>query len=132
MSKDVEFFCYAGSMETKVPLSIIRGIVLFESEGGNLLAENTNPDGTIDKGPGQLNSKYIAYFEQKFNRGRKIYPYEAESILITARILAWNYKRLGDWERAITAYKWGVDGTRDHGVDKEYVWNVLNMGGYYE
>jgi len=131
MSKDIEFFCYAGSVETHVPLSIIRGIVMYESNG-DINAIRHNRDGTVDRGPGQLNSQYISYFEWKFNEGRAIDPHSAESILITARILAHNYKIFGSWEKAITAYKWGVQGTRKYGVDTDYVWNVLDRGGFID
>jgi len=130
MPSEIEKYCVLGSEETRVPLSIIRGIVLYESKG-DLKASNKNRNGTIDLGPGQLNSQYLSYYEWKFNKGKKIDPHSAESILITARIMAANYKEFRDWMRAITAYRWGITGTKKHGVDDIYVWNVLNEGGYY-
>lgn len=112
--------------ETGVPVEYIRGIVAWEC--GNDLSRNVrNRNGTIDHGPG-LNSRWLKEFAWRFNEGEKIDPHSLHSILIAARILANNYKALHDWDWTISSYRWGVQGTIMHGVDRYYVDNVKRLG----
>lgn len=112
--------------ETGVPVEYIRGVVAWEC--GNDLSRNVrNRNGTIDHGPG-LNSRWLDEFAWRFNGGRKINPHSLNSVLITARILANNHKALHDWDWTISSYRWGVQGTIMHGIDRYYVENVKRLG----
>ena len=112
--------------KTEVPVEYIRGIVAWEC--GNDLSRNVkNRNGTIDHGPG-LNSRWLEEFAWRFNDGKKIDPHSLEAITITAKILSNNYKVLHDWDWAISSYRWGVQGTIMHGVDRYYVNSVKKLG----
>jgi hypothetical protein len=58
----------------------------------------------------------------------KIDPHSFSAITVVARILANNYKVLHDWDWTISSYRWGVQGTIMHGVDRYYIDNVKLLG----
>ena len=112
--------------ETKVPMSILKGIIAWECNNDfSLKIQNKNK--TYDLGPG-LNSRWIREYEWRFNNGEKINPHSINSVFIVARILANNYKVLHDWNWTITSYRRGVVGTIEYGIDKYYIDNVLRLG----
>lgn len=114
------------SDETKVPIEYLRGIIAWECKN-NFASKVRNRNGTFDYGPG-LNSRWLEEFAWRFNDGKKIDPHSYSSIKVVGRILANNYKALHDWEWTLTSYRWGVQGTIMHGVDRYYVDNVKRLG----
>jgi len=117
-------YAYMGELETGVPSKLILALGYHVEAWHDLgHAPVKCKNGTYDLGPG-LNSRWIPWFEQRFNNGKKIIPSSPESLLIVARILEWNYETLGDWDMAITAYRWGISGARSRGIDKIYTARV--------
>jgi len=113
-------------VDTGVPMEYLRGVVAWEC--GNDLSRNVkNKNGTVDHGPG-LNSKWLKEFAWRFNDGKEIDPHSYSSIKIVGRILANNYKVFHDWDWTISSYRWGVQGTIMHGVDRYYIDNVKRLG----
>jgi hypothetical protein len=112
--------------ETNVPVEYLRGIVAWEC--GNDLSRNIkNRNGTIDHGPG-LNSRWLDEFAWRFNDGKEINPHSYSAITIVGKILANNYKMLKDWDRTLSSYRWGVQGTIKYGIDRYYIDNVKRLG----
>lgn len=112
--------------ETGVPAEHIRGVVAWEC-GNDLSRDVKNRNGTIDHGPG-LNSRWLKEFAWRFNGGKKIDPHSLNSVLIVARILANNHEVFNEWDRTLSSYRWGVQGTVMHGIDRYYVDNVKRLG----
>jgi hypothetical protein len=123
--KDCAYYAAVAETETKVPARITLALGFDVEAGRNLNHQPVrNKNGTYDLGPG-LNSKYLEWYAGRFNGGVKINPTSPESMLIVARILEWNYKALGNWPMAFTAYRWGIEGAKKHGIDIEYVDRVI-------
>jgi hypothetical protein len=82
---------------------------LFARESGFCpTAQNINPNGTIDQGIAQLNSRYLDFFEG-FNDGQPIDPLDGPtSIRVGVRYLSALYRATGEWEDAVAAYNCGL------------------------
>lgn len=82
---------------------------LFARESGwRASARNINPNGTIDQGIAQLNSRYLDFFEA-FNDGREIDPLDGfDSIRVGVRYLAEMQLATGTWEDGVAAYNCGL------------------------
>jgi hypothetical protein len=115
--------------ETKVPMSLLKGIIAWECNNDfSLKIKNKNK--TYDLGPG-LNSKWLKEFAYRFNKGKKIDPHSLEAVFIVARILANNHKVFNNWDWTITSYRRGVEGSIMNGIDWYYANNVRRLGNYY-
>jgi len=107
-------FPYHGVIEmeakaARVPEWILAGVIQHES-GYKEWAINHNTNGTMDQGIAQLNSRYLAYFAERFNDGQRVDPFNPlVSIRIAARYLASNYELFGDWQYAVAAYNCGPE-----------------------
>lgn len=100
-----------------VPPSILWGVAAAES---SLQHDAISPDGR-DRGIFQLRRDYDA------ERG-VVDPFDpVESTRHASRILAENFAQLKTWRRAIAAYRQGVRGVRENGVDQWYVDRVLGV-----
>ncbi len=117
-------YAVLGEAETGVPAALTLALGLYHEAGGNL-SHPPAPcaDGSFDLGAG-FNSRWIGWYSKMFNGGVPIDPRQPQSLLCVARALAWNYETFGDWDMAMTAYRWGQTGARNHGVDSEYVAKV--------
>jgi soluble lytic murein transglycosylase-like protein len=103
--------------ETKVPEYILKGLIYAESDGYPQAVSKRREDGHRDVGIVQLNSKYLGYFTWKFNKGKKVDPYDPSvAIPVAARILAYNYKYFGNWMHALAAYRQGITGVKRNGI----------------
>lgn len=124
------------SKETGVPLSILMGVILTESDGVFSCVSPYRADGHRDEGIMQLNSKYLSYFSWKFNKGVKVDPLSPSSAIpVGARILAHNYKFFGSWVEALAAYRQGITGVLKHSVTHAsflYIDSVFTRGAPYE
>lgn len=94
--------------ETKVPIIPLLRMIDVES-GYDPKKVGVNPNGTRDYGVMQLNSKYLAYYAEKFNDGAKFDPMNAtDNIRIGLRYLRWLYEQVGSWEGAFAAFNCGL------------------------
>jgi hypothetical protein len=119
-------YAITAQIETGVPMMITLAVVAHES-GGDLAHKPIKcTNGTYDLGAG-FNSRWIGWYAARFNSGRPIRYKHAESIVIVARVLAWNLDTFGNWPEALTAYRRGQTWTRRNGVDKYYVGKVLEI-----
>jgi hypothetical protein len=109
--------------ETGIPAALTLAVAIFESGGDMAHPPALCANGTYDLGPG-LNSRWLPWFEECFNAGRPINPSSPESLLVVARILRWNLDTFGDEDMALTAYRWGQRGAREHGPDYWYISKV--------
>jgi hypothetical protein len=115
-----EFYARKGQIETGVPAGLTLAVAAHES-GGNLSHKPKKCfDGSFDLGAG-FNSRWVKWYAERFNGGEKIRTSDPVSILIVARILAWNHRTMGDWPRALTAYRRGQSWTKRNGIDTHYV-----------
>jgi len=113
-------YAITAQAETGIPASITLAVAYHES-GGNLSHKPIKCfDGSYDLGAG-FNSSWVEWYADKFNDGSPIKTKSPESIIVVARILAWNHRTFGDWPRAFTAYRRGQTWTKKHGVDTHYV-----------
>jgi len=115
-----EFYARKAQTETGVPAGLTLAVSYHEA-GGNLAHKPKKCfDGSFDLGAG-FNSRWIGWYAERFNDGKPISARKPESIIIVARILAWNHRTLGDWPRALTAYRRGQSWTKANGIDTHYV-----------
>ncbi|MBU1080887.1 MAG: transglycosylase SLT domain-containing protein [Spirochaetes bacterium] len=126
----IEFYAYfvQAAEETRFPMTVLRDLIArAENTRWNPAAESpVRSDGHRDRGLCQHNSKYVAYFAERYNNGIPYNPMNpAEAIPVTARILADNLARLGSLDLSVAAYRQGVDGVRSNGPDMEYVNKIL-------
>lgn len=123
------------SRETGVPVHIIMGVIITESNGDPSCASARRADGHRDEGIMQLNSKYLDYFSWKFNRGVAVLPFApASSIPVGARILAFNFRYYGNWVEALAAYRQGIGGVQKNSVTHAsfcYIDHVFEYGMKY-
>jgi soluble lytic murein transglycosylase-like protein len=95
-----------------VPLEVFVRLLLSESELNPLATGPENQDGSVDKGIGQLNSYYIAWFGEKYAPGQVLDPYDPSQALPVAAYyladLADMFK--GCWACAVGGYKRGPTG----------------------
>jgi soluble lytic murein transglycosylase-like protein len=133
-------FAYLVEVQTacsfsKVPVHIVMGVILVESEGTALCASAYRKDGFRDEGIMQLNSKYLKEFATWYNRGKPINPFAPkEAIPVGVKILAYNYSVYGNWIEALAAYKQGVYGVQKNGVTHDsfhYIESVFSKGAMY-
>lgn len=122
--------------ETGVPVYIVMGVIIAESEGSAKAVSPRRPDGHRDEGIMQLNSKYLFYFTWRFNRGQSIDPFSPkDAIPVGVRILACNYRYYGNWVEALAAYRQGIYGVYKNGVTHasfHYIETVFKKGAPYK
>ena len=99
-----------------VPPSILWGVAAAESDGDPRALSH---DGR-DRGLFQLRRDFDEY------RG-VVDPFDPLEAMGHAQRILWaDYRALGRWDKAITAYAHGRTWTRIHGVDREYVRRVYD------
>ena len=72
---------------------------------------------SIDKGLGQLNSKYLDYYSWMFNNGIVIDPDNPYvNLYISIKIIAWAYKFSHNWEDSLIIYNAGYTRWKNHEI----------------
>lgn len=105
-----------------VPLKWAEAVLSLES-GGNVLATRWNPNGSVDRGPWQLNSASLPWFSKHFNDGQPINPYDQYvSTRVAIRYLRWLRDKTGSWRRAVMAYNVGPAAVMRGAVPQQAVW----------
>lgn len=91
-----------------IPLEVFKKQIEWES-GFDPGAQHYNPDGSIDYGLGQLNSRSLPSFMRSYNDGKTFDPFDVkENLKISARYLSDMFKETGTWQNAIAAYNLGL------------------------
>lgn len=117
--------------EEGIPTFVLAGLLWAESEGNPNSISGKRADGSRDEGIAQLNSKYLDYFSWKFNKGKKINPFDPSvAIPVAARILKHNYAHFGNWYEAIAAYRQGIKGVEKDGITHHSVKYLLKIDEY--
>jgi soluble lytic murein transglycosylase-like protein len=104
--KRYQSFVIRSALANSVPIALLAALIDQETNRTwDALIENKNPNGTTDIGLAQANSKYLAYYEEKFGL---LDPRNAEqSIEFAAAYCAWLYVQKGAWFDVMCAYKCG-------------------------
>ena len=103
---------------TIVPARLLQAIALVESGERD---DAVGPDG-LDLGRFQLRALYYAERVAKWGSFDPFDP--AQAARIAALILEENYRALGSWPLAISAYNRGISGTKKHGIAQNYLKKV--------
>lgn len=91
-----------------IPVWIIRRLIYWES-GNQQCIVNHNPNGTVDRGFGQLNSSCYWEFAREYNHGEAYNPFDPiDNLSVTCQHLAVMYRSTGDWQNAVAAYNLGL------------------------
>jgi hypothetical protein len=94
----------------------------YEESGNKRKAMNHNKNGTHDDGPYQLNSAYLPDFEWRYNKGKKIDPFnerEARSLanfhldclqaaILGDRMADARFSKSGRWYHVLQAWNCGL------------------------
>lgn len=119
--------CQIASYKTGCPEWILKGIRFAESSYGTNCA---HPD-PMDIGDYGLHET-PEYHAERVAKYGEYSPYcPLQSAIIAGRIVMDNYQRMGDIDKAISAYSRGVTGTNRNGIDWQYVNRVKLGGGLY-
>jgi soluble lytic murein transglycosylase-like protein len=122
----------AAYQETGTPLEVIESIAYVES-GFNPAAESAlRESGYQDLGMFQFNTRYKAWYEEKYNGGEYFNPMDpTEAVRIAALHLQFLYGRYGCWPTAILAYNAGigaVDNDRIPDGSWDYLFKIYEEG----
>jgi hypothetical protein len=91
-----------------IPVWMIRRLIQWES-GTRQCTINHNPNGTVDRGFGQLNSGSYWDFAREYNGGEAFNPFDPiDNLSVTCQHLACMYLATGSWPDAIAAYNMGL------------------------
>ena len=105
-----------------VPLKWAEAVMSLES-GGNVLATRWNSNGSVDRGPWQLNSDSLPWFAEHFNAGQPINPYDQYvSTRVALRYLKWLRDKTGSWRRAVMAFNVGPAAVMSGTLPQQAVW----------
>jgi len=97
-------YCYTYD----VPVYYMSRLIQFES-GWNPKATHKNPNGTIDRGIGMLNSVGMADLARWHNNGVPFDPFDWEiNLKVSVKHLRFLYNETGSWWSAIAAYNCGL------------------------
>jgi hypothetical protein len=111
--------------ETGIPLEIIESIAYVESEFNPAAESAPRESGYQDLGMFQFNTRYKAWYEEKYNGGKYFDPMDpTEAVRIAALHLQFLYGRYGCWPTAILAYNAGI-GAVDNDQIPDGSWDYL-------
>ena len=97
----------------EVPVWVMHRLIEWES-GWNVNAENTNKNGTVDRGLAQFNSAYLEDFARRHNSGEAFCPLDWKvSLEVAVKHLRYLYEETGSWWSAVASYNMGLRGFRD-------------------
>jgi len=103
---------------TIVPASLLQAVAIVESGERD---DAVGPD-RLDHGRFQLRALYHAERAAKWGNFDPFDPIQAARI--AALILEENYRALGSWPLAISAYNRGIQGTKKRGIASNYLEKV--------
>lgn len=112
------------SDKTGCPVWVLRGICFAESSYGTNI---DHPD-PFDKGVFGLHERPSYHAERASKWGEYDAENKAEAARIAGNIIMENYRIMGDMDSAISAYRRGIRGTTENGIDWKYV-DKVKQGG---
>lgn len=115
-----------------VPVEIVAAIGEVESNWRLDPPAARNWNTSHDIGVFQLNSKYVAYYEEKFwESSYRFNPQNPRhNIEVAVRYLSWLYKQTADWTKAVAAYNVGLTALRNNSkpeTARAYIIKVISV-----
>lgn len=119
--------------KVRVDVDLLCAVIKVESNWDHL-AIGTNTD-SVDRGLGQINSKYEPWYVDKFGISSYEWCNPKKNIELTARVLKWSSKGFNHMVQGIAAYNCGrarVHKNEWPETTKKYVKKVLFWYNYYK